>query len=163
MSRAIRKYIEFHQLEPKKIGSFHRDLVIPDVALCVGDAVHVLYKSDKLNPETGEDEGWINYIHEHKRGVKVYRCDRYSLDARGDERAVPAWLRNTTELVALGLCNGLAFRDEDGEHDVKATKPYPELYTTPSGKALLVIQGKRRLVALVWGGKLGVEPRGIIN
>lgn len=161
---ATRMYVGFHQHDPRKVGDFHRELVIPDTAMCVGDAVNVLYRSDKLNPTTGQDEGWIDYIHDHKNGVKVYRCDRAAESLElAVERTVPSWLRNVRELTWLGDCLGFAYHDGDREHEARGTKPLPELYTTPSGKALLVIQGKRRLLALVWGGKLGVEPRGIVN
>lgn len=160
--KALRMYRGFHQLEPKKLGDFHPDLVIPDVCVCVGDALHVLYRSDKLNPETGEDEGMIDYIHEHGRGVRIYRCDN---GAEGEITTVPAWIRNTKELVKLGDCNGFAYADIAGgkKRRANATPPYPELYTTPSGKCLLVIQSKKRLLALIWGGRLGVEPRGIVH
>lgn len=160
--KALRMYRGFHQLEPKKIGDFHPDLVIPDECACIGEALHVLYRSDKLNPETGEDEGMIDYIHEHGRGVHVYRCD---VGAEGEITTVPAWIRRTTDLVKLGDCNGFAYSSivNGRKCRVQATSPLPELYTTPSGKALLVIQSKRRLLALLWGGRLGVEPRGIVH
>lgn len=163
--RAISMYRGFHQKEPTKIGAFHPDLEIPDTAICVGDAVHVLYKSDKLNPETSEDEGWIDYIHEHDGGVMVYRCDRAAA-SEGDPVKVPAWIRQAAEggLVCLGFCQGFSYRDDDGhERKAKGKAPLPELYTLKSGKALLVIQGKRTLLALIWGGRLGVEPRGIVH
>jgi hypothetical protein len=155
-------YRGFHQKEPKKIGDFHPDLVIPAECICVGDAIHVLYQSDKLNPTTGEDEGVIDYIHKHDRGVKIYRCDR---GAQGELVTVPSWIRNATELEWLGDCNGFAYKSvvTGKKCEAEGTSPLPELYTTPSGKCLLVIQGKRRLLALIWGGKLGVEPRGIVH
>lgn len=161
MSSAAKMYVAFHQHAPRETGSFHRELVIPGRAVCVGDAVNVLYRSDKLNPTTGEDEGWIDYIHDHKKGVQVYRCDP---GAHGTEHAVPAWLRDVHELSWLGDCLGFAFKDGDGrEVEARGVKPLPELYTIPSGRALLVIQGKRKLLAMIWGGRLGVEPRGIVH
>lgn len=161
MSSAVKMYVGFHQHEPKKRGEFHRSLKIPARAVLAGDAVNVLYRSDKLNPTTGEDEGWIDYIHDHKKGVQVYRCDP---GAQGPEVAVPAWIRNVDELTWLGDCLGFAMREPSGrEVEARGTKPLPELYTIPSGKALLVIQNKRTLLAMIWGGRLGVEPRGIVN
>jgi hypothetical protein len=159
--RAERKYIEFHTTEPNSIGRFNVDMKIPSTAKLAGTAVNVLYSSDKLNPTTGEDEGWIDYIHDHKGGVRVFRTDaHYS----GPTRRVPNWIASQTELTWLGYCLGFSYRDEDG-YLVKAdaTEPLPELYTTPNGRALLVIQGKRRVVAIIWGGKLGVERRGIVG
>lgn len=163
MSGAVRKYVQFHQHEPKKTGSFHPNLVIPEVVMCVGDATNVLYCSDKLNPETGEDEGWIDYIHEHDKGVKMFTPIR----VRDDEtriRSVPTSIRNVRELTWLGKCMGFAYRCHDGKIcKAEGTDPLPDLYAIPSGKALLVIQSKRTLLAMIWGGRLGVEPRGIVH
>jgi hypothetical protein len=160
--KALRMYRGFHQKEPKKIGDFHPDLVIPAECICVGDAIHVLYQSDKLNPTTGEDEGVIDYIHKHERGVRIYRCDR---SAEGDITAVPSWVRNTTEFDKLGDCNGFAYKSitTGKKCTAEGTSPLPELYCSPNGKCLFIIQGKRRLLALIWGGRLGVEPRGIVH
>lgn len=161
--RAVTKYLEFHGQDPRKLGAFHADLVIPSEAVLAGDAVQLLYRSDKLNPTTGEDEGWIDYFHDHDKGVRLYRCDR-AADEEGPVRAVPAWLRRTKELTWLGYCLGFSYVDPDG-HERKATgkKPLPELFCTPSGKALLIVQGKRHLLAMMWGGRLGVEDRGIVH
>ena len=160
MSKAVRKYVEFHQHEPKKVGAFNSSFAIPATAVCVGQAVNVLYRSDKLNPTTLEDEGWIDYIHDHDGGVKVYRVDG---SAQGPERAVPAWLRNTHELTWLGQCLGFAYKADGEKIEAEGKKPLPDLYATPNGKALLVVQGKRRVLALIWGGRLGVEARGIVH
>ena len=161
MSSAVRKYVQFHQHEPKKVGQFSKDLVIPEIITCVGQAKDVLYRSDKLNPSTGEDEGWIDYIHKHSSGVYCYLTEK---GAPGELAHVPHWIQDARELVWLGQCLGFSFTDHDGEpHEAKGTNPLPELYCTPSGKALLVIQGKRRILAMMWGGKLTVEPRGIVH
>lgn len=162
----ITKYRQFHAHEPRKIGEFHPDLEIPDVAACMGQAKQVLYRSDKLNPETLEDEGWIDYFHDHDAGVQLYRCDQAALvDQLADLRTVPAWLRRTRELTWLGKCLGFTYVDQvtGKKCPAKATAPLPELFCTPSGKALLVIQGKRKILAMAWGGRLGVEPRGIVH
>ena len=160
-TKSIRMFRRFHTRDWRGEGDFHADLVIPDRAICVGAAVNVLYASDKLNPETGEDEGWIDYIHEHSDGVGVYRCDR---GAVGDEVAVPAWLRRVDQLTWLGDCLGFSYRDARSKAcKAHSTAPLPELFATPNGKALLVIQSKRRLLAILWGGRLGVERRGIVH
>ncbi len=166
MSRAIKKYLDFHQQEPVKIGTFHPDLErrLRDARVTlVGDAVHVLYRSDKLNPTTLEDEGWIDYIHDHDRGVHVYRADSAAAQL-GPQRTLPAYVRDCSELTWLGFCLGFEYKDHDGKNvDAKGKKPLPDLFCTSNGKALLVIQGKRSLLACIWGGKLGVEPRGIVH
>ncbi len=163
MRGALKMYEGFHQQDPKRVGSFHSDLVIPAEAVYVGAAVHVLYRSDKLNPTTGEDEGWIDYIHEHDPGVKAYRIDRIARGL-GPVRRVPGWLQDVTELVWLGHCLGYEYRTPDGDPvEAKGARPLPELYTTPNGRALLIIQSKRTMLAMLWGGRLGVEPRGIVH
>jgi hypothetical protein len=161
-TKALRKYLEFHGQDPRKIGQFHRDLVIPERAVCVGVATQVLYRSDKLNPTTLEDEGWIDYFHDHDDGVQLYRTDRKV--SEGVERAVPKWLRDVSSLTWLGYCLGFSYSDHAGaECSADASKPLPELFCVPSGRALLVIQNKRSVLAMMWGGRLGVENRGIVH
>lgn len=162
----ITKYRQFHAHEPRKIGEFHPDLVIPEGAACMGEAKQVLYRSDKLNPSTLEDEGWIDYFHDHDGGVQLYRCDRAAMtDPDADVRRVPAWLRGARELTWLGHCLGFTYLEQatGRKRSARSTAPLPELFCVPSGKALLVIQGKRRLLALAWGGRLTVEARGIVH
>lgn len=162
-TKAIRMFRRFHTRDWRGEGDFHRDLEIPEHVACLGDAKHVLYASDKLNPETGEDEGWIEYIHEHSSGVHVYQpVPRASADL--ELVRVPAWIRNVDQFTWLGRCLGFQYKDERGRAcDVKGTQPLPELYAIPSGKALVVIQSKRKLLAMIWGGKLAVERRGIVH
>lgn len=161
MKKAIKLYEDFHKFEPRDIGEFSSSFYIPEEAIYVGEAKDVMYRSDKLNPSTLENEGMINYIHDHKKGVKVYRVDK---DADGPTRSVPKRVWGVTELVRLGECLGFTYRDHSGEEVEAVTrKPRPDLYATPDGRALLVIEGKRKVVALIWGGNLNVEPRGIVN
>jgi hypothetical protein len=76
---------------------------------------------------------------------------------------VPAFIRDADSLVLLGDCLGFTYENEYGEAiEASATNPLPELYTIPSGRALVVVQSKRTVLALLWGGKLGVEARGIV-
>ena len=158
---AERKYVEFHSQQPVKIGEFHKTFKIPQSARIAGDAVNVLYSSDKLNPETGKDEGWIDYIHDHKEGVAVYRTDAHF---SGRTRKVPKWIWGVDELTWLGHCLGFAYNDESGkEVQAQADAPLPELFTIPSGRALIVVQSKSHVLAMIWGGKLGVERRGIVG
>lgn len=159
MTKAITKYRQFHQHEPRRTGSFTSSLAIPETALCIGAAKNVLYRSDKLNPETLEDEGWIDYIHKHDAGVKIYVCGRAPANVDGEICRIPQWIQNQRDLVWLGDCIGF----EATGYKAKGAGTLPELYTTPSGKALLVIQSKRTLLALIFGGRLGVEPRGIVH
>ena len=75
---------------------------------------------------------------------------------------MPAEFTGAQALVLLGDNLGYSF-ELDG-NDVEAVgqdDPYPELYCTPCGKCLLVIEGKREVLAMMRGGALGVFARGI--
>jgi hypothetical protein len=159
--RARDLFVEFHQFEPEKIGSFHRSFKIPKHAYHVGEAKKMFYASDKLNPETSEDEGWIHYVHDHEGGVGFYLPGRNS---GGDYVDVPDWVCDIDTLVRIGDCEGYEFEDLDGDTiEAKGTKPLPEWYAIPSGRALFVVQSKRRVLALLWGGDLDVEWRGVVG
>lgn len=160
MSKAVAKYREFHQLPPRKIGEFRNGFSIPRTVVMAGPAHHVMYRSDKLNPSTGKDEGVIDYIHDHDPGVHVYRTDA---DCPGEVCAVPAWLQRVQSLILLGQCLGFEYSSPDGIVQAVVEPPLPELYTITTGRALLVIQNKRSIKAIMWGGKLGVEARGIVG
>src|SRR5690606_32112954 len=142
---------------------FHADLVIPAAVVRLGAAENVLYRSDKLNPTAGEDEGWIDYIHEHGAGVIAHRVEARPA-AGADLGAAPGRPARQRGPPRLGKSLGFGYRDEGGHvRKVAATEPLPELYTTPTGRALLIIQSKRRLLAMIWGGRLGVQRRGIVH
>jgi hypothetical protein len=163
VDQAVEKYVQFHRLEPRDIGRFSSSFKIPDRMACVGAATHVLYRSDKVDPVTlRKPKAPRNYIHDHDHGVGCY----LPLD-EGDGAAtvaVPYWIRETQALCLLGQCLGFRFRDEGGKLvRAEGTRPLPELYCTPDGRCLLVIQDKRHLLAAIWGGVLGVEARGIVG
>jgi hypothetical protein len=160
---AIDKFREFHRKEPRRIGQFAPSFAIPATVLEVGAAQHVLYRTDKVDPETLEQPGRpINYIHDHDPGVSVYEPCTARTAAAED---VPGWIRDAEALVLLGTCLGFAFRPAGGGELVEARvrAPRPQLYTTPCGRALLVIQSRREVLAMMWGGSLGVEDRGIVG
>lgn len=177
------KFREFHQKDPRKIGEFHRDFEIPDHMRLLGVAKFVLYRSDKIDPETGlQPPQALNYIHEHDAGVRVYvptgskhphGFDEYLeipqqhrfFECGFDDKSIVAGRAGDLdfELVRLGKCMGFGYEDNDGEHEAQATAPLPELYCSTSGRTLLVIQSKRELLALIHGGGLGVEARGIVG
>ena len=191
-SAGVDKFREFHRKEPRKIGEFHRDFVIPERVRLLGVAKFVLYRSDKVDPETLEQPKHpLNYIHEHDAGVKVYvpatskvakrygYTDELEIPRHGArpgiiQRIIRAGFDDASicaggsqdievELVRLGLCLGFGFEDDNGEHEAQATSPLPELYCSTTGRTLLVVQSKRELVALIHGGALGVEARGIVG
>lgn len=154
---AKEKFEEFHRYEPHKI--FSAKTPMPTRVRELGASLFVLYESKKNDPDTGLPvKDAIRYIHEHdSAGVATYT----PVSSGGVE--VPAWIRETTSVVRLGKCLGYAWTDDKGKERETKIRPTPELYTTPCGRALLVIQDRREVIAMVWGGALGVESRGIVG
>ena len=98
----------------------------------------------------------IDYIHEHDAGVETYIKDPHP------DTDVPEEFTDVGALVKLGDCLGFCVVGCDGEEvEAEATSPLPELYSTPDGKCLFVIQSKKDVLAASWGGALGVYARGI--
>ena len=149
--RAEEKYREFHDLEVKKRGKLPPSIKIPAHINREGVMKETLYHSKKWDDPA-------NYYHDHNKGVKC--CIP---GGSGPSIRVPQWLREAQVLVYLGTCLGFTFIDNDGEEvEAAVSNPKPKLYCTPNGKALLVISG-RKLEALIWGGDLDVEEKGIIG
>jgi len=157
---AVAIYEGFHRFAPRKVGEFHPSMKIPSRVNKQGPAVDVLYRSNKTDPETlKKPRKPIDYIHEHdSKGVFTYL-------PRGPGELVetPHWIRDAKALCRLGHCLGFKFKRDGKIVEAKGKKPLPELYCTANGKALVVVQDKRDVLALVWGGKLDVEPRGIVG
>lgn len=158
--RAIAIYEGFHRFAPHEVGEFHGSFKIPSRVNRQGPAVDVLYRSDKVDPETlKKPRKPIDYIHEHdSKGVHTYLPR-----GPGEVVEVPDWIRNATALSKLGVCLGFKFKRDGKVVEGKGKRPYPELYCTANGKALIIVQDKRDVIAIVWGGKLDVEPRGIVG
>lgn len=162
LTRARELYTEFHQFDPVDEGEFRPGFKIPPEAFYVGEAQTMFYTSDKLNPETGKDEGFVRYFHPHEGGVQLCVTDDHGLE--GEWRDIPEWIREATTLVLLGQCDGYEFKDFDGKvREARATGRKPEWFCISSGKALLVVQDKQRVLAVVWGGELNVEWRGVVG
>lgn len=155
---AKEKFEEFHRHPPAKI--FTGKTKMPTRVRELGPALFVLYASTKNDPDTGKPvKEAVRYIHEHdSAGVTTYT----PVSSGGVE--VPAFIRECEAVVLLGTCMGYAWTDEKtGKEREAKPRPRPELYTTPCGRALLVIQDRREVIAMVWGGALGVEARGIVG
>jgi hypothetical protein len=157
---AIAIYEGFHRFAPRKVGEFHPRFKLPSRVNKQGPSVDVLYRSDKTDPETfKKPRKPQDYIHEHdSKGVYTYLPR-----GPGELIETPDWIRDAKALSCLGKCLGFKFKRDGKVVEAVGKDPLPELYTTANGKALIIIQGKRDVLALVWGGKLDVEPRGIVG
>lgn len=153
LNAGLKRFETFHKLEPNKVGQFDSSFVMPNEVSVVGQAVFTCYRSNKWTKKS------CDYIHDHEAGVKVGR-----LDEPGKRTALPSWLVEATTLVRLGYSLGFGYTDARGDLvEAEVSKPLPELYCDPSGRALLVIAQRKRLVAVFWGGYLDVTPRGIVG
>jgi hypothetical protein len=148
---AVGKFEEFHRYGPKKLQEVK--LEIPARVKKLGGCKYVLYRSGKVDPATlKKPRKPVDYIHEHDAGVVAY-----SVTGAADTD-VPKSFRETTAVVYLGKCLGFAVKDGP---EAEATEPLPDLCCTPDGKCLLVVQDRKKVLAMMWGGALGVFARGI--
>lgn len=176
----IKMYTEFHKFGPNAEGRFAATLVIPDEVYLVGNAEWVFYASTKWEKKQNF------YMHEHGWGVKTYLTDggydttpvpdkwRYVEtlvrlgECRGGPKTLPSTLKEIGQHVGKdaneGKGLGFVWKDPDGNLDGAITaSPYPELYCTPDGKCLLVIEAKRKIRAMIWGGGMSVKDVGIVG
>jgi len=164
--RAIETYERFHRYAPKNIGEFHKSFAIPSSLVNLGRGKWVTYRSGKVDPATlKKPRGTVDYIHEFDSGVNVY--------VPGSNKKAtlktPSEFVEADALTLLGTCLGFCYKDRGDDNnarrdlgiEVAATAPYPELYTVASGRCLVVVQSKREVLALIYGGSLGVFARGI--
>jgi hypothetical protein len=162
-------YEHFHKYGPKSRTRAPSSFRIPTSMYLAGKGEYVLYSSPKFDPITyAKPDGPLNYIHEHdSRGVNVYLRDNQE---GGPSKKVPRAIANAQELTCLGRCIGFAYDSGGEEVLVECDPKIVEWYAVPNpssqypkGHALLAIESKRRVLAMVWGGKLRVEPRGIVG
>lgn len=162
LEKAVKLYTDFHRFEPKDINAFGEYFMIPHEGVMVGPALMVLYTSDKVDPYSlVPPDKPEHYYHEHKDGVKVVRFDAH--EDEGPIKKVPKRIYNVGSLTRLGDCDGYFYLNKDDDEVFAECTRNVELYATPDGKALLVIEKKCHVTAAIWGGKLNVEPRGIVN
>lgn len=161
---AVRKYREFNGHEPTHVDMSDA-FRWPVWCYQMGPAIYEVYRSKKMDPETGVfPKKPRDYIHHHDPGVMLHRCDPAAKRLAGARpKRIPAWLRSTRSLGLIGQC--LEWQYEYGDDDVtaEASAPYPNLYCTPNGRALVVLSPRDKVLVLMWGGKLRVEARGIVG
>lgn len=150
LSKGVEAYFEFHQLNATKIGVFV-GLKIPNKLSRAGDSKWIAYRSSKWSGKPA------NYIHDHSHGAHTYK------PGAGNMYDVPYAATRAKTLVRLGHCLGFEYEDSKGPVEAVVRAPYPELYCTPDGSVLLVIEDKRKLLAMIWGGSLDVTKRGIVG
>lgn len=165
---AIDKFTQFHRYPPIKIEEFHKDFKIPELVVRAGRAKWTTYLSGKVDPATlQKPKRPVSYIHEHNAGVHVYlepdAPEVDDLDLEPEEVAVPRAFYATDALVKLGDSLGFCVHGERGAEDAEFefTGTRPELYCVPDGTCLLIVQDRREVIAMIWGGALGVFGRGI--
>lgn len=162
---AIAMWETFHQRDWNTLGPFHSSLRLPERLVILGKAEHVLYRSNKREPESGRvPKRPLDYIHEHDGGVRI--AVPLSSKLRLDQvktTPMPRIVSSASSIARLGFCLGFAYSHRGEVRELEAKSPLPELYCLASGKALLVIQGKSKLEAVIWGGRLDVEARGIVH
>jgi len=164
-------YERFHAKQPIRVAELDHD--IPIAWTCVGDALSVMYRTDKWKPD-GTDE---DYKHLHdagnnkpypiRKGVRFYEPSSEvgksskegggGLHGRGSRLpvAVPA------AVALLGYCLGAFVRlDEDGEeYEVNPRGCY--LFAAPSGKLLFMYSPREGFLGAMAGGNLRVLKDGI--
>jgi len=154
LARGIELYLDFQQMPVQSIGEFDGRMRIPSRGRLLGSGKWITYRSGKW------DDGTHDYIHEFGPRVKIVDFDG---GPGGVGIRVPASHRSAGTLIKLGTCLGFRFEHDGEETEAKTSGTKPELYCTPSGHALFVVEDKERVLVGMWGGKLGVEARGIVG
>jgi hypothetical protein len=159
LEHAAEGYRRFTKFEPQEVGILS-GFRIPEHLMYIGEAIHVMYRSDKWEAK------FHDYIHEHEAGVGIYVPEDSMLDSSDEMVKTPKWLREVESLYLLGDCLGFRYQPIEGKKRDARAKPRPELYSIPSGQALLVIDvhaPRATLQAAFWGGVLDVRPEGIVG
>lgn len=162
LDRAMDRYETFHAKKPLRLIELEHEL--PTSWTCVGDALAVMYRTDKWKPD-GTDE---DYKHLHDKGDdKPYEIRKgvrlYEPSSGGQQLPVS----RPRALALLGYCLGLFVRrDDDGE--VYESNPRGcYLFSSPSGDLLVLYSpdkqpdGSDGFLAAMAGGNLRVLKDGI--
>lgn len=152
---AVEVFEKFNDFDISDVHAFSGSLKIPGTVEVVGKATQILYKSKKWS------DGSHGYYHE----IESYPRVRVGVTQRGTgrETKLPQRIINTETLTQIGERSlGYEYEAEDGEK-YEVNPPRSVWYWSVRGRALLLIQDKRKLLAVVWGGDLDVRPEGIVG
>ena len=155
LRRAVEVFEDFHDFDVRDVGQFASSVRIPPRVYKAGPCQWVTYRSDKWG------KGTYDYIHdiETKPRVKVGLVSSRTHTTI----KVPKRIQQTETLTFLGRALGFGYLDADGEEvEAKLGRGY-EWYWSSAGRALILIASKRRVHAIIWGGGLNVERRGIVG
>jgi hypothetical protein len=155
LDAAIRSFEGFHAYDSKEVGQFPASMRIPEYVQVLGPCTYVTYRSDKWN------DGSHDYVHE----IESYPRVLVGLvgGRQGKRRKVPQRIGNDATLVQVRTSAiGFGYTDGAGEK-IDSTVRRCTWFWHPRGKALLLVREMRQLVAIIWGGKLGFEDRGIVG
>lgn len=150
LDAAIKLYEKFYSFDARSV--VESKLSMPSRAKRLGRMKAVMYASDKWEKQ-------INYYkHDHEEGVHLYEPTSSSC-ASGCVK-VPRFIASCKAMTKLGRCVGIVFMDGDKEVPVMFSGCH--LYAIPSGRALVILRGTEKIEAMIWGGRLTVEGRGIV-
>lgn len=154
LQRAVDTFEGFNDYEIRGYERFAKEIRVPARLPFVGPCKWVTYRSNKWN------DGTHDYIHTIESFPSVRLCVP---GEDFDEVSVPARVRNATTLAQIGTqALGAGFENDAGESELRVPRG-SQWYWSPSAKALYLIAKRERLVAVLWGGRLDVEPRGIVG
>lgn len=148
----------FHDKEPRR--TIEVPAPWPKEWGLVGHATRVYYYSDKWE----KDGEYIPYYHDHEGGVELWEPWGVE-DWQEKRRKKPCPSVPCSHGAVLGYCLGWVIESLDGRSlEVSFGDKEVLLCSTPSGKALFVVDPKsKEVIAVFCGGKLDVRPEGIVG
>jgi hypothetical protein len=176
---AMQRYTIFHAKDPIRVAELAHD--IPTSWRCTGDALAVMYRTDKWKPD-GVDEDY-KHLHDRtegqpypvNRGVRFYEpaaeAPKSKVDGLGGRPSLPKPSRlpvaTPKAITLLGYCLGAFVRRDDTGEEYEVNPRGCYLYSSPGGDLLLLYSpeeqpdGSSGFLAAFAGGKLRVLKDGI--
>ena len=156
--RAAVKTVErFHLRKHRGIDA--DPFAVPDEMAYAGPCLEVTYRSDKW------DDGSHDYVH-HIESYPHVNCVEL---LKGHEppdlyrMKIPASIRNAVSVGRIGLqAHSYAFEQANGTRRTVRLPRGTRWYWAPAPKALYAVKGAK-VLAIIFGGALDVEPRGIVG